>query len=47
MKLGAQNDRARRFFHGEAPAIAASLARGGLNVSSIEILEPPPVTALA
>jgi len=47
MKLGAQNDRARRFFHGEAPAIAASLARGGLNVSSIEILEPPPATALA
>ncbi len=47
MKLGAQNDRARRFFHGEAPAIAASLARGGLNVSSIEILEPPPVTGLA
>lgn len=47
MKLGAQNDRARRFFHGEAPAIAASLARGGLNVSSIEILAPEHDTALA
>lgn len=39
LRLGASSERTRRFFTAEAPAIAASFARGGLNVSRIEILE--------